>query len=72
MSRTQRFFKLIMPRKWFASAEAESRKWMMRCPCGASRTVWDAGGIRWKAAGKPRTWRRCFQCGERTWHVVEK
>jgi hypothetical protein len=72
MSNMQRFFRAIMPRRWFAAAEAESRQWMIRCPCGAARSVWDAGGIRWKAAGRPRKWLRCDSCGERTWHTVEK
>ena len=43
--------------------EAESRKWMMQCQkCGHERSVWEAGGIRYKASGT--VWRlgRCPQC----------
>ena len=72
MSKTQRFFKLILPRKWFASAEAESKKWMIRCPCGAEQSVWEAGGIRWKAAGNPRMYLHCAKCGNWTWHTIAK
>jgi len=72
MSRTQRFFKWILPRKWFAAAEAESRLWMIRCPCGAERSVWDTGGIRWKASGRTRTYGRCTACGQRKWHSLVK
>lgn len=72
MSGVQRFFKWVMPRKWFAAAESESRKWMIRCPCGAERSVWDAGGIRWKAAGKTRMLGRCLACGQRTWHTLAR
>ena len=72
MSWLQRFLKAVMPPKWFAAAAAESRTWMIRCRCGAERSVWDAGGIRWKGAGRPRTYARCAACGKRSWHVVKK
>ena len=72
MSWIQWFFKSVMPRKWFDAAEADSRTWMVRCRCGASRSVWDEGGIRWKAAGRPWWYRKCPTCGRRSWHVVEK
>lgn len=44
--------------------EAESRQWMMQCrTCGHEVSVWDAGGIRYKASGP--VWRlgRCANCG---------
>lgn len=51
--------------------EAESRAWMVRCPhCGFERSVWDAGGIRYKAAGTSRQYRRCTSCGKRGWHKI--
>jgi hypothetical protein len=46
-----------------ARMESESRTWMMQCPtCGHERSVWDAGGIRYKASGT--VWRlgRCSNC----------
>jgi hypothetical protein len=72
MSRTQRFFKMIFPKKWFESVEAESRDWMYRCKCGATQSVWDAGGIRWKASGRSWQYRRCATCGKRSWQALEK
>ena len=40
----------VMPKTWAAQAEAESRQWMIRCEaCGYEQSVWDAGGMRWKA-----------------------
>ena len=70
MSRIQRFIIALVPRSWAASMEAESRTWMMRCACGHERSVWDAGGIRWKAAGNPRVRQGCAQCGQITWHTI--
>ena len=51
--------------------EAESRAWMVRCPhCGFERSVWDMGGIRYKAAGTSRNYMRCPSCGKRGWNKI--
>ena len=63
MSRIQKIFKAILPRKWFESMKQESMQWQMYCDCGYQISVWDAGGIRWKASGKPRKLGRCPKCG---------
>lgn len=71
MSSAQKFFIGLFPR-WAKDIEAESRRWMMRGECGHEYSVWDAGGVRWKAGGNPRRYRRCLQCGRASWHVVYK
>jgi hypothetical protein len=69
MSVIQRLFMAVLPQKWAQGLKRESQAWRIRCcDCGLSRSVWDAGGIRWKAnsVGK-RTIVRCSQCsGVRT------
>ncbi len=70
MSSIQRFFTALLPASWARSMEADSHRWMIRCRCGFERSVWDAGGIRWKAAGRPRRLMLCPQCGEVSWHTV--
>jgi hypothetical protein len=51
--------------------EAESRSWMVQCPnCGFERSVWEMGGVRYKAAGTSRWLRRCPNCGKVGWHKV--
>ncbi len=73
MSRTQRFIISLVPRAWAERMERESREWMARCPeCGHRRSIWDLGGIRWKAAGNPRRFLTCAGCGVSAWHVVVK
>lgn len=72
MTFLQKILVRILPRKWAGSMEAESRCWIFRCPCGLERSWWDAGGIRWKAAGHPRRLMRCPQCGQNTWHTSYK
>lgn len=72
MSFFQKLFTAILPRKWSASMEAESRQWMVRCSCGYAKSIWDWGGIRWKAAGNPRRYLKCPECGQSSWHAVTR
>ena len=72
MTSLQRLLTALLPKRWAQSIEAESRAWMMQCSCGHETSVWDAGGIRYKAAGRPRRLRRCAACGQRTWHRIYK
>jgi len=64
MASIQKFFIRILPRRWAESMEAHSRSWMIRCRCGFAQSVRETGGIRWKAAGKPRRFMSCPQCGQ--------
>jgi ribosomal protein S27AE len=69
----QSFILKVVPRSWAEDMERESRQWMVTCGnCDYAESVWDLGGIRWKAAGNPRTRRRCPNCGETGWHVIAK
>jgi hypothetical protein len=72
MSVIQRFAKLILPRKWSESLKAESREWIVFCPCGHSKSIWDMGGIRWKAKGERMVLMMCRQCRERTMHKISR
>lgn len=72
-SRTQRLFTSMVDARTAAAMEAHSRAWLVECPgCGFSRSIWDLGGIRYKASGKPSTRLRCSRCGEAGWHTVRK
>jgi hypothetical protein len=62
----------FVSKKTKAAMEAESRQWMMVCRCGAESSVWDRGGIRYKAAGSPKRRAPCDACGEKTWHTLVK
>ena len=69
----QKVVTAVLPRSWAASMEAESRAWLARCDaCGGERSMWDLGGIRWKAAGSPRRRLQCPGCGRTTWHQLTK
>ena len=63
----------VVSSKTAAAMEAESREWLIVCPnCRHARSVWDMGGLRYKAKGNPKKRMRCEACGETTWHRVER
>jgi len=71
MSFFQRIVLSLMPASWAKSAEAESRTWVFECrKCGHEQSIWDAGGIRWKASGTSWSLRRCTGCGKTSWQKV--
>ena len=73
MSSLQKLVVALLPGKWAASLESESRTWIMRCSsCGLERSVWEAGGIRWKAAGTARRYLFCPKCGGSHWYTIYK
>ncbi|MBK7199531.1 MAG: phage terminase large subunit family protein [Anaerolineae bacterium] len=74
MTRIQRFLMAVLPKRWADAMRAESQAWQMRCnSCGATRSVWDAGGIRWKAAAsRKQALVYCPQCGERRSTTIER
>ena len=54
----------LMPRTWAAAAEAESKEWKLVCrTCSTERSVWEVGGMRWKAKSVGRVvGMRCPTC----------
>lgn len=70
MSMIQKLFTRLLPFSWAQSMEAESREWKVRCNCGHQRSIWELGGIRWKATGNPRSLMKCRACGKTGWHKV--
>ena len=72
MGLIQKLFVELVPKKWAESMETESRTWVTRCPCGFERSLWEAGGIRWKAAGKDHWYISCPYCGKSHWHTISK
>jgi transcription elongation factor Elf1 len=54
--------------------EAESKTWVMTCPsCGVEQSVWDAGGIRYRArSAAKRSLARCTTCGRRFFARIER
>ncbi|MEM7116829.1 MAG: hypothetical protein AAF614_30640 [Chloroflexota bacterium] len=69
MSKLQTFLARILPANLMADVEAESRSWRLACSCGHATSVWEIGGIRYKAASSGKRIRfTCKYCGQRRWH----
>jgi hypothetical protein len=67
----QKLFTGVAPDSMAADMEAESRSWMVRCTyCGYERSVWETGGVKYKASGSSRQLRRCPNCSRLSWHVI--
>lgn len=63
MSLVQNLLMKILPVRWAQEMEAESRSWRVRCPCGREKSIWDLGGVRWKASGARTFYGVCTECG---------
>jgi hypothetical protein len=65
MTLVQRLVMAIAPKSWGRAIREESERWLLRCPeCRQARSVWEAGGIRFKALSVRRqVWAYCPQCG---------
>ena len=70
MSFTQTIARHVLCGRLYESLRSESESWVMRCPCGAETSVWDMGGIRWKATGEPRRMGKCSTCARVFWGTV--
>ena len=64
MSVIQQFVTTILPKSWSDAIQQESQNWTLRCPaCNSLHSIWDLGGIRFKAASTNKKIRaRCPQC----------
>ena len=74
-SGAQRFAWVFLPRSWFASLRRESLEWKYEGECGhgmGGGSVWEMGGIRWKASGNPKRWLFCSECGEFRWFTLRR
>ena len=46
--------------------EAQTRQWEIACKtCGASKDLWEAGGVRYRAVGTKSVLGRCSGCGDK-------
>lgn len=65
----QKLFGSLLSRENMAALEADSRDWMVQCPCGNAISIWELGGIRYKAKSRgKRSLIRCQKCGKWRWH----
>ncbi|MDJ0752814.1 MAG: hypothetical protein QNJ45_04795 [Ardenticatenaceae bacterium] len=74
MGLIQKLVTNFLPRSLSQAIEAESRSWILRCQrCDESRSVWDAGGVRYKAtSAKKITAGYCSNCQKMSRFSLER
>ncbi|MEW4486974.1 hypothetical protein AB1L42_02775 [Thalassoglobus sp. JC818] len=76
MSFVQNLFAAILPSSWMDEMQKSTERWSVRCcRCDNSRSLWDAGGIRWgkmSVGNVQRTLAWCRDCQEVTTAAVER
>ncbi|MCR8722781.1 hypothetical protein [Frigidibacter sp. ROC022] len=71
MPRLRSVILTVMPPRWRAEAQRESRQWMATCrSCGHEQSIWDHGGLRWKSAGQPGMLLVCPDCRGKRNHRI--
>lgn len=67
------FLRWVLPDRIFRAIERGTREWLIECgSCGHRRDFWEAGGVRGKGVGEPRSWNYCPQCGKWSWNRIRK
>jgi hypothetical protein len=69
---THRFFRWLLPERSYRAMESGTRHWQYEFACGHTKDYWDAGGIRYKALGKPLELRGCERCGKISMQKVRR
>jgi len=72
MAAEHKFLKFILPTKAFEVVRKGRKLWLIERPCGHKHDLWEAGGVRYKAAGRPRQIARGPICGNATMPLVRK
>ena len=67
----QKVLRFLLPRYIFEAIEEGTRTWILECPCGYMRDLWEAGGIKYKGT-EQFTFAKCPECKKWSWHKKRK
>ena len=62
-----RFVRFCVPQGMFDALEAGTRTFSFDCPCGHSRDLWEAGGLKSNGT-EQKSYARCPACRQLKWH----
>lgn len=68
----QKILKWLTSEAMFEKFRQESMRYKFDCDCGKTSDIWEIGGVRYKAAGKPLTWVRCPGCKKGAMRTIYK
>jgi len=64
LSRSQKVIKFFVSKSKFDAMSKESKQWVFKCTeCQSKTSIWDLGGIRYKAKGIAKINLKCMNCG---------
>ena len=72
LSLAQKIAKFFSSASLFQKMMEDSKRYRFTCSCGKETSIWDIGGIRYKAAGKPITGVKCPLCGKFSMQKIYK
>jgi hypothetical protein len=64
LSTAQKIVKFFSTTSKFEKIMEESKRYKFDCKCGNTSNIWEIGGVRYKAVGKPTTLVKCPYCGK--------
>lgn len=64
LSIAQKIVKFFSTGSKFEKIMEESKRYKFDCTCGKTSDIWEIGGVRYKAYGKPTTLVKCPHCGK--------
>lgn len=72
LSTIQKIIKFFSPAPLFEKMMEDSKRYRFTCSCGKESSIWDIGGIRYKASEKTKTGVKCPHCGKFALHKIYK
>ncbi len=72
LSSSQKLMKKISSESYFTAAMEESEKWRFTCECGKESSIWEIGGVRYKAKGSPVKFLKCPHCEKKSMMKIYK
>lgn len=72
LSIAQKMVKFFSSASLFEKMMEDSKRYRFTCRCGKESSIWDIGGIRYKAVGKPTTGVKCPHCRKFGMHKIYK
>ncbi|HBS86517.1 MAG: hypothetical protein A2W91_20070 [Bacteroidetes bacterium GWF2_38_335] len=72
LSGSQKLVRFFSSKSKFEKIKAESKLWKFTCDCGKESSIWEIGGVRSGAKGKPSMYIKCPACGKGGMKKIEK
>lgn len=72
LSRMQKLIRFFFGAEKFEKMKEDSKRFRFDCDCGKQSSIWEIGGVRYNAKGKPRAMVKCPGCGKISMREIYK